>query len=170
MYELLMPLSVWDLLKLKSIMMNYLQVNRIIFAAISSCPFFMPLDMVFWCSCWTLFHSCQKTATTMAVSTWFLNTWTMIWQAFLIVPVWDLLFLKLRCMESVVYLTLIGFLVTWYFCWQVSMSQCYMKQLLSGLHYCHANEVLHRDIKGTYWMNLPFQLTPFYICSKCVDL
>lgn len=27
--------------------------------------------------------------------------------------------------------------------------QCYMKQLLTGLHYCHVNQVLHRDIKGT---------------------
>ncbi|KAG8383529.1 hypothetical protein BUALT_Bualt04G0023000 [Buddleja alternifolia] len=27
--------------------------------------------------------------------------------------------------------------------------QCYMKQLLMGLHYCHANQVLHRDIKGS---------------------
>ncbi|CAO2830775.1 unnamed protein product [Amaranthus hypochondriacus] len=26
--------------------------------------------------------------------------------------------------------------------------KCYMKQLLTGLHYCHANNVLHRDIKG----------------------
>ncbi|XP_062099575.1 cyclin-dependent kinase C-1-like [Humulus lupulus] len=27
--------------------------------------------------------------------------------------------------------------------------KCYMKQLLSGLHYCHAFQVLHRDIKGS---------------------
>lgn len=26
--------------------------------------------------------------------------------------------------------------------------QCYMKQLLTGLHYCHVNQVLHRDMKG----------------------
>lgn len=26
--------------------------------------------------------------------------------------------------------------------------KCYMKQLLTGLHYCHVNQVLHRDIKG----------------------
>lgn len=27
--------------------------------------------------------------------------------------------------------------------------KCYMKQLLTGLHYCHLNNVLHRDIKGS---------------------
>ncbi|KAK6923397.1 Protein kinase domain, partial [Dillenia turbinata] len=27
--------------------------------------------------------------------------------------------------------------------------KCYMKQLLTGLHYCHVNAVLHRDIKGS---------------------
>ncbi|KAM7277466.1 hypothetical protein ACFE04_019332 [Oxalis oulophora] len=27
--------------------------------------------------------------------------------------------------------------------------KCYMKQLLTGLHYCHINQVLHRDIKGS---------------------
>ncbi|GAU21049.1 hypothetical protein TSUD_132610 [Trifolium subterraneum] len=27
--------------------------------------------------------------------------------------------------------------------------KCYMRQLLTGLHYCHVNEVLHRDIKGS---------------------
>ena len=31
--------------------------------------------------------------------------------------------------------------------WYV-LYQCYMKQLLLGLHYCHINQVLHRDIKG----------------------
>jgi len=24
-----------------------------------------------------------------------------------------------------------------------------MRQLLTGLHYCHVNQVLHRDIKGS---------------------
>ncbi|KAK3135645.1 hypothetical protein QOZ80_5BG0421650 [Eleusine coracana subsp. coracana] len=27
--------------------------------------------------------------------------------------------------------------------------KCYMRQLLMGLHYCHINQVLHRDIKGS---------------------
>jgi cyclin-dependent kinase 12/13 len=27
--------------------------------------------------------------------------------------------------------------------------KCYMKQLLNGLYYCHSNNVLHRDIKGS---------------------
>ncbi|KAG8383532.1 hypothetical protein BUALT_Bualt04G0023300 [Buddleja alternifolia] len=31
----------------------------------------------------------------------------------------------------------------------VPQIKCYMKQLLMGLHYCHAHEVLHRDIKGS---------------------
>lgn len=31
----------------------------------------------------------------------------------------------------------------------VSHIKCYMKQLLQGLHYCHTNNVLHRDIKGS---------------------
>ncbi|RZC92772.1 hypothetical protein C5167_029502 [Papaver somniferum] len=30
----------------------------------------------------------------------------------------------------------------------VPQIKCYMKQLLTGLHYCHLNEVLHRDIKA----------------------
>ncbi|KAJ7523784.1 hypothetical protein O6H91_18G062600 [Diphasiastrum complanatum] len=31
----------------------------------------------------------------------------------------------------------------------VPQIKCYMKQLLTGLHYCHVNQVLHRDIKGS---------------------
>ncbi|KAI9116189.1 hypothetical protein K1719_013119 [Acacia pycnantha] len=31
----------------------------------------------------------------------------------------------------------------------VPQIKCYMRQLLRGLHYCHASEVLHRDIKGS---------------------
>ncbi|XP_058772984.1 cyclin-dependent kinase C-2-like [Vicia villosa] len=30
----------------------------------------------------------------------------------------------------------------------VPQIKCYMRQLLTGLHYCHVNQVLHRDIKG----------------------
>ncbi|EFJ31297.1 hypothetical protein SELMODRAFT_169412 [Selaginella moellendorffii] len=31
----------------------------------------------------------------------------------------------------------------------VPQIKCYMKQLLTGLYYCHINQVLHRDIKGS---------------------
>ncbi|KDP36429.1 hypothetical protein JCGZ_08698 [Jatropha curcas] len=31
----------------------------------------------------------------------------------------------------------------------VPQIKCYMRQLLTGLHYCHINQVLHRDIKGS---------------------
>ncbi|KAL3850215.1 hypothetical protein ACJIZ3_012097 [Penstemon smallii] len=31
----------------------------------------------------------------------------------------------------------------------VPQIKCYMQQLLKGLHYCHVNEVLHRDLKGS---------------------
>ncbi|KAL8472119.1 hypothetical protein ACS0TY_028735 [Phlomoides rotata] len=31
----------------------------------------------------------------------------------------------------------------------VPQIKCYVKQLLTGLHYCHVNQVLHRDIKGS---------------------
>lgn len=35
-------------------------------------------------------------------------------------------------------------------------SQCYMRQLLTGLHYCHVNQVLHRDIKGSFFRDILF--------------
>ncbi|XP_077224248.1 cyclin-dependent kinase C-1-like isoform X2 [Tasmannia lanceolata] len=31
----------------------------------------------------------------------------------------------------------------------VPQIKCYMRQLLTGLHYCHLNQVLHRDLKGS---------------------
>ncbi|KAL4303628.1 hypothetical protein GQ457_10G009390 [Hibiscus cannabinus] len=31
----------------------------------------------------------------------------------------------------------------------VPQIKCYMRQILTGLHYCHVNQVLHRDIKGS---------------------
>jgi cyclin-dependent kinase 12/13 len=40
--------------------------------------------------------------------------------------------------------------------WYV-LYQCYMKQLLLGLHYCHINQVLHRDIKGILLTLVSFQ-------------
>jgi cyclin-dependent kinase 12/13 len=27
--------------------------------------------------------------------------------------------------------------------------KCYMQQLFEGLHYCHRNNILHRDVKGS---------------------
>ncbi|KAK6138267.1 hypothetical protein DH2020_028014 [Rehmannia glutinosa] len=36
----------------------------------------------------------------------------------------------------------------------VPQIKCYMRQLLTGLHYCHVNQVLHRDIKGDHNANL----------------
>ncbi|XP_066353024.1 cell division control protein 2 homolog 2-like isoform X3 [Miscanthus floridulus] len=31
----------------------------------------------------------------------------------------------------------------------VPQIKCFMRQLLTGLHYCHVNQVLNRDIKGS---------------------
>lgn len=47
-----------------------------------------------------------------------------------------------------------------------------MKQLLSGLHYCHANEVLHRDIKGANLLldnNGSLKLADFGLAHTCPD-
>lgn len=35
--------------------------------------------------------------------------------------------------------------------------KCYMQQLFEGLHYCHRNNILHRDVKG---LSLPPHLQP----------
>ena len=34
----------------------------------------------------------------------------------------------------------------------VRMCRCYFKQLLEGMHYCHKNNILHRDIKAYFYM------------------
>ena len=39
-----------------------------------------------------------------------------------------------------------------------------MRQLLTGLHYCHVNQVLHRDIKGSY-LHINFPMFNIIILS-----
>jgi hypothetical protein len=109
------------------------------------------------------FWLCLQMITSIKVGyTWFSNTWTMIWQVLLIVLGLDLQFHRLRysnrtqwtsffldnknimCSSSCPFL-LCPFLSN--SC--LFLLQCYMRQLLTGLHYCHINQVLHRDIKGS---------------------
>lgn len=40
-----------------------------------------------------------------------------------------------------------------------------MRQLLTGLHYCHINQVLHRDIKG-HFFNLFLTTVPKNSCVQ----
>ncbi|KAK3001222.1 hypothetical protein RJ639_020719 [Escallonia herrerae] len=45
----------------------------------------------------------------------------------------------------------------------------YMKQLLTGLHYCHVNQVLHRDIKGRCWIKIYFLTYKFRSSNLLID-
>lgn len=47
-----------------------------------------------------------------------------------------------------------------------SFLQVYMGQLLKGLQYCHANNVLHRDIKGFhFFLDLTWNFESLVICA-----
>ena len=50
--------------------------------------------------------------------------------------------------------------------------KCYMKQLLTGLHYCHRNNILHRDIKGSNLLidnNGILKLADFGLARSCAS-
>ncbi|GAA0162503.1 non-receptor serine/threonine protein kinase [Lithospermum erythrorhizon] len=52
----------------------------------------------------------------------------------------------------------------------VPQIKCYMRQLLTGLHYCHVNQVLHRDIKGSNLLidnNGNLKLADFGLARSC---
>ena len=52
----------------------------------------------------------------------------------------------------------------------VSVHRCYMKQLLTGLYYCHRNNILHRDIKGSNLLidnNGILKLADFGLARSC---
>lgn len=45
-----------------------------------------------------------------------------------------------------------------------------MRQLLTGLHYCHAHQILHRDIKGGHLTITLLMLGLFIASYLFVDL
>ncbi|EEH59683.1 uncharacterized protein MICPUCDRAFT_14515 [Micromonas pusilla CCMP1545] len=50
--------------------------------------------------------------------------------------------------------------------------KCYMKQLLTGLYYCHRNNILHRDIKGSNLLidnNGILKLADFGLARSCAS-
>ena len=50
--------------------------------------------------------------------------------------------------------------------------RCYMRQLLTGLTYCHRNNILHRDIKGSNLLidnNGVLKLADFGLARSCAS-
>lgn len=53
---------------------------------------------------------------------------------------------------------------------KIYVHRCYMKQLLTGLYYCHRNNILHRDIKGSNLLidnNGILKLADFGLARSC---